>query len=493
MIPKIGRGASFKGLGEYLLHDKGADSSERVAWTETRNLATNRAEAAIGVMAATAMDQARLKREAEVKATGRKARETVQHVTLSWSPEESEDLTREEMVSAADGVLGALGAQDHQVLIVAHTDSEHRHIHLVINRVSPIDGRILPSSKERLKVSEWALEYEKSRGEVLCKQRELNAAARDRGHYTRGQRSKPRHIFELEAANSNLPDADKIQAAEKEKDRALRRRDAEQKKRHAREWSDLEALHKEQRESTRRDEKAALAKAAEDARSAFSEERSELACRQEQETQQFEAREGSLVGKAANAFRSVDWKALFRKEACVTELKSAVSKDGRLETLARTHAQESRRLRSLERRLVELKTAEVRTIHAQQRSEHRTRATLDRASLRLTQSVETAAMKKLWAERRRDRAKAWDVAREQANAAAQKQQEAAGAEALQTRKEQSERARAHMVNMREAWAAKSAADQDRPLTAGETFQREARKLAERSERSRQDRDSGLEL
>ena len=41
MVPRLhAKGTSFKGASAYLLHDKAASTSERVAWTDTRNLAT---------------------------------------------------------------------------------------------------------------------------------------------------------------------------------------------------------------------------------------------------------------------------------------------------------------------------------------------------------------------------------------------------------------------------------------------------------------------
>ena len=60
MIPKInGLGRSFAGVAAYCLHDapepddRSPESSERVAWTDTRNLPTIRAERAARLMAAT--------------------------------------------------------------------------------------------------------------------------------------------------------------------------------------------------------------------------------------------------------------------------------------------------------------------------------------------------------------------------------------------------------------------------------------------------------
>jgi len=73
MIPQVAkRGTSFKGAGLYYLHDKRLEgeteklTSERVAWTETRNLMTDDAEFSLRIMAATAMDKDRLKEAAGI-------------------------------------------------------------------------------------------------------------------------------------------------------------------------------------------------------------------------------------------------------------------------------------------------------------------------------------------------------------------------------------------------------------------------------------------
>ena len=55
MVPKIAaKGKNFKGAGDYYLHDKNADTKERVAFTHTLNLPTDDPEKAIRLMARTA-------------------------------------------------------------------------------------------------------------------------------------------------------------------------------------------------------------------------------------------------------------------------------------------------------------------------------------------------------------------------------------------------------------------------------------------------------
>ena len=167
MVPKLhAKGSSFKGAAAYVLHDKGqADSADRVGFTATRNLAVDDPDMAWRIMAATAMDQPRLKAEAGVKNTGRKSHKHVLHLTLNWHPDQKP--TQEEMLEAADGALRALGAEKHQALIVMHNDEAHDHLHIVCNRVSPEDGRHLSSSKEKLKLSQWAQAYEEKTG-IVC-------------------------------------------------------------------------------------------------------------------------------------------------------------------------------------------------------------------------------------------------------------------------------------------------------------------------------------
>ena len=188
MVPKINsRGSSFKGAAAYLLHDKGqADTSERVAWVETVNMATSSPQTAWRVMAATALDAGRLKAQAGVKKTGRSSKDAVLHVTLAWSPEQTPG--RAEMSGFAHRALDALKAGDRQAMIICHTDEEHPHVHLLINRVSPVDGRLLSSSKEKAVLSALALAYEQEGGTIYCKQREENAERRKKGEFVRGDR-----------------------------------------------------------------------------------------------------------------------------------------------------------------------------------------------------------------------------------------------------------------------------------------------------------------
>ena len=179
MVPReAGRGSSFKGAGLYYLHDKAAMTSERVAFTHTENLPTHDPQKALGWMAWTAMIAPDLKRAAGVAATGRQGtKKPVYTVSLAWHPEQRP--TRQEMIAEGRAWLAKQGLQSHQVLMVAHSDREHSHIHLIVNLVNPLDGRVhrLPYSK--LKSSRYAQAFEQAAGKVYCPERVENNRRRD--------------------------------------------------------------------------------------------------------------------------------------------------------------------------------------------------------------------------------------------------------------------------------------------------------------------------
>lgn len=417
MIPKLHKkGKSFRGAALYLLHDKGASTSDRVAWTETRNLATNNPEAAWRVMAATALDQTRLKSEAGIKSTGRKSKDSVLHMTLSWHPDEADGLTREEMLGAAEGALTALKAQDHQVLFVNHDDEPQPHLHILVNRVSPTDGRLLSSSKEKLALSRWAEAYERERGTIFCEERVLNNASRDRGQFTRGQKEKPRHIFELEAGNDNEPWAAKLREEQRQKDLEVRRKQLAQTKRHEQEWNGLHTDHEDENAALHKDVRRQITVAKQRAGDELADDWARLALDQEEERKSFIEREKTLAGKASNILRSIDWTGLLRQERRGTAIKEAfgllAGREGaRSETLRRAQARQTIELdkRELEAKRIAA-TAEHRK-HQARLQKQREQFLIKRHDVLFRHQMEDSCMGAAWLKRKQQRVLAWETAR----------------------------------------------------------------------------------
>src|SRR2546428_6731600 len=127
MIGVSSSNKSFRVLARYLSEGRTGEEQNRVAWVASRNLPTDDPELAARIMRATAGQNVRVK-------------EPVYHLALSFDPGDAVD--RAAMERVADRVLETLGLQEHQVLIVAHADREHAHMHLMVNRVHPETGKV---------------------------------------------------------------------------------------------------------------------------------------------------------------------------------------------------------------------------------------------------------------------------------------------------------------------------------------------------------------
>lgn len=180
MVPKVASsGRSFKGAAAYYLHDKKANTSERVAFTEAVNLPTCDGHRAIAHMIDTAEHASQLKAAAGLKA-GRKLQKPVYAYSLSWHPDQNP--TKADQIEAARQSLKALGVSDRQALIVSHNDEPHPHVHVIVNRVCPETGKAAKMDNDHLKLSQWAERYERENGGILCAARVENNDKRKRGY-----------------------------------------------------------------------------------------------------------------------------------------------------------------------------------------------------------------------------------------------------------------------------------------------------------------------
>ncbi len=177
MVPRTSRtGRGFKGAWSYYAHDKRTPeqkaqgqevrSRERVGFVHTENLGGIEDDrAAIGLMIDTARQSGRCEKP-------------VYAFSLSWHPEETP--SQQQMIWAGRDALKALGMQDHQAVMISHTDTPHPHVHVIVNRVHPETGKAINVYKDYEKLSAWALEYEREQGKVYCQARAFKGLARKR-------------------------------------------------------------------------------------------------------------------------------------------------------------------------------------------------------------------------------------------------------------------------------------------------------------------------
>jgi hypothetical protein len=149
MIGMSSSSRSFEALGTYLVAGRSGTERDRVAWSASRNLPTDDPQLAAKIMRATAAQNARVDKP-------------VYHLALSFDPNDRVD--RATMERVADRVLAALQLQDHQVVIVAHKDREHAHVHLLVNRVHPETGKVWSRWQDQRIVQQVLREEERALG-----------------------------------------------------------------------------------------------------------------------------------------------------------------------------------------------------------------------------------------------------------------------------------------------------------------------------------------
>jgi relaxase-like protein/DNA relaxase TraI-like protein len=149
MIGKVTKGRGFVGLGQYLESGSNGVSPDRVDWIESRNLPTNDPRTAAILMRATAHESDRVEKP-------------VYHVSVSFDA--GDRANRETMSRVADRVIADLGLDEHQVLIVAHRDKDHPHLHMMVNRVHPETGRVWDDGHDYGRIERSLREQERELG-----------------------------------------------------------------------------------------------------------------------------------------------------------------------------------------------------------------------------------------------------------------------------------------------------------------------------------------
>jgi Relaxase/Mobilisation nuclease domain len=232
IIRILSNGKSFKGAAAYLTHDPDADTTKRVEWTHTLNLANEDVPSAVNEMVWTARDAELLKQEAGVRAGGRATETPVKHLSLNWAPEDKP--TPQHMIETSQDFLRHMGWHEHQAIIVAHNDKSFAHAHVLLNCVHPETGLKLDDGFEQRRAQAWALAYEREQGRIHCEQRLLHPEQREK--------AAPRNIWTAFQENEK-----EFARAEKSlQENGEKSGDAEKNRKNA-EWKILKQFQRDER------------------------------------------------------------------------------------------------------------------------------------------------------------------------------------------------------------------------------------------------------
>ncbi|MDR2118937.1 MAG: relaxase/mobilization nuclease domain-containing protein [Tannerellaceae bacterium] len=95
----------------------------------------------------------------------------VAHISLDFSVQDKERLTDKVMVCLALEYLDKMGYKNTQFIIARHHDTDHPHIHIVINRIDN-DGKRISDKNERFRSTKVCMELTKKYGLYIAKGKE---------------------------------------------------------------------------------------------------------------------------------------------------------------------------------------------------------------------------------------------------------------------------------------------------------------------------------
>lgn len=133
MIAKIVQGRGFKGVVNYVL-DK------------------NKAEllAADGLRLST---KDSVVRSFIIQSSLNPISKPVAHISLDFSAQDKEKLTNVKMIEIAREYMVKMGYSNTQYLVARHHDTDHPHLHLILNRIDS-DGKRISDQNERIRSSQ---------------------------------------------------------------------------------------------------------------------------------------------------------------------------------------------------------------------------------------------------------------------------------------------------------------------------------------------------
>lgn len=420
-------GSSFKGAFLYYTHDKRSEgettrlSDERVDWMAFRNLATDDPHLASSIMAATAANQSSLKQQAGVPLPKKgESDQVVYHYSLAWHPSEKDGLSKAEMMRAANESIRALGAEHCQAAFIAHSDTDHPHVHVVVNRVNPETGQLLNLWQSQKRLSKWAMSYEQERGKVFCNDRVENWNKRAQGQTVYADKGTAYHKTDQAqgATHANDNEAAKLMAEQKAKDADLAAYGQKLNSRHSAEWAAYSRDYQDSKAQILKSQggkTSPLKQAAEDVKAQFKPLRSHLGKQQWREMKDFEKRETRLMGKLENAIAAVRYAhALGREEtkgyrsSLFNFLTSSKSRKDALEQLHKTQWRNLNKAQSSE---VGAAIAKVKADQQAALAAHRQKFANKRQLLKDTQDASRADLQRKWKTRKTERIRAYDIIR----------------------------------------------------------------------------------
>ena len=398
---EIGTGKSFKGLAAYLLHDpERSATAERVAWAESFNLDGADPDRAWRLMAATAMSADQLKAAAGIK-KGRAAKNTAYHFSLNFNPQD--EPSAETQRAAVESALKALGLETYQALAVAHRDTAHTHVHVMVNLINPENGLSAASkqpdggpalmSNTQRKLSQWAQKFEREHGLNVTEGRLANANKRAQGEKVDARRD-PRNVYERKKTETTERRLDYKRRDFAERAHELANDSRALSERFSTHWEALKSSYRNQKDGMRLAHGAEFPRLLAELKEQQKPQWGSLYTRHRRELKDFEQGEKSVLGRIWHGA------AVFREKAkdqdALGGFLAAFSQEARRGIVMRKHDRERIRLSQTTQQEIAMAIDRLKKEQARKVEAARLAYLAECKKLKAVQDQERAAMRARW-------------------------------------------------------------------------------------------------
>jgi len=149
MIGKIKTGKSFRGCISYCLNDKKEKfANSSVVKGRAELLMTNKCGG---------NERELIRQFNEVRRLNPKLSKPVLHITLSFAP--NEQLSKEKLIEMCEDCAKKMSFENNQFIAATHNDTDHRHLHIVANRIG-FDKRTVSDSNSYKRIAALCREME---------------------------------------------------------------------------------------------------------------------------------------------------------------------------------------------------------------------------------------------------------------------------------------------------------------------------------------------
>lgn len=418
---EIGQGKSFKGLARYLLHDARQEgelsrtTSERVGWVQSFNLDGASGDAAWRLMAATALSAGDLKEAAGIK-KGKAATNTVYHFALTFP--QSDALTEDIERRSVEGALKALGLQEYQALAVKHSDTEHQHVHVMVNLINPEngmsaaskqpDGSPSPLSNSQRKLATWAARFERENGLEVTEGRLANANKRAQGEQVDARR-KSRPAYERDKKEGQDDRFRWLKERQEQTAAALTAEGRQMTDRHKLEWDGVKAAYTDEKRAMAKEKDRTIPRTIERIKDEHKPIWGALFMRHRSEKQDFDRDEKSPFGRLWHAAAVVRDRA--ETGDFIGGIVAALSSDERRAVMLKQHDRERARIGLQIRTRITAEVEKIRDDHAGALVQARHRFMSECDDLRKRQDEAREALRQQWSRHNSERRTALQKAR----------------------------------------------------------------------------------